>query len=825
MSPIASVASRALALTVCLVGCTSQVAEDEADAAPPTVDAVSDVAGTETPDSSPPPADLGPEVAFETCLPAGSTQCDGATRIVCNESGSVALKEDFPEDTVCLDGACVDCPEGTSVCYEKQKLACSEHFQEYTLEPCPDDTDCVNGFCVVCYPGTLSCDGPLLSEIWQCKSDGSGVAFDSACPVGTQCFAGVCLDPCSTDFKTGTSVGCDYYAVDLENAATGGYGVLAADAPFAIVASNPSTELPLQVSIHETFGAPALPEHTAIIQPLGAHIFTLPPRNITGSMRGELAWYVAGTRPFVAHQFNPLDNVNKVYSNDASLLLPARSVGSNYLAVTGQSSAFVTIVGVHPDTEVTVIPTAPIAESPEGTIPFIKENTSWTTTIQPGEVVNLRSQKDDLDLTGTEVSASDVVVVFAGNQGTTSSDECCADHLEQQLLPVNLWGTVIAVGGSAGRGLAPDYWRVVSGADGTTVTADPPVMDPVTLDRGEWIEVVHIGDLVFEGSGPIQVAQILASSHEVTADGRSCTETSQCDDEQQCVIFPNETKGTCRTTCQVEQNDCPYASDGCHERSWHYAAALSPGDGLCYRNLCDGGATDCGDGTQCTEGVCWDVCADGCDDAFGACGDKGCLPPLCGPETDYECPNDGICDILDAPVQCRARCTPVAACPDPQYWCLDERWFNGAAPFVDGVCTVPYCWTDADCPEGHGCGTNLFEGPWTCEPLGDPALIVWPSVNLWRSEYVFLAPDAYLANYITVVSTAGPGVLSIDGTPVGEDEWTPIGAGGYRALRRKLAPGVHRATGTEAFGLVGYGFDDDVSYGYLGGSKLSDISP
>ena len=143
---------------------------------------------------------------------------------------------------------------------------------------------------------------------------------------------------------------------------------------------------------------------------------------------------------------------------------------------------------------------------------------------------------------------------------------------------------------------------MIAAQDETTVSVEPAIVEPFVLQRGEWFEVSHSGDLVFSGSDPIQVAQILASQAEVSWDGRPCTQLSDCEAGQQCVIFPNKEIGSCRSTCAVGQSDCPYASDGCHERSWHYPAVLEPGDGLCYRELC-GPSTPCSEGGACVDGV------------------------------------------------------------------------------------------------------------------------------------------------------------------------------------------------------------------------------
>ena len=111
-----------------------------------------------------------------------------------------------------------------------------------------------------------------------------------------------------------------------------------------------------------------------------------------------------------------------------------------------------------------------------------------------------------------------------------------------------------------------------------------------------------------------------------------------------------------------------------------------------------------------------------------------------------------------------------------------------------------------------------------CEPVGDPALILWPPVTQWRQRYVFLTPQAYRLNYVTVVVNDQT-QLTIDGETIDASVFKPIGASNYQAARFALEPGVHTMVGSAPVGVAVYGFDDDVSYGYPGGSLLSDQGP
>ena len=97
------------------------------------------------------------------------------------------------------------------------------------------------------------------------------------------------------------------------------------------------------------------PEQSGFVQgftiaPRGIVILELPARNIEGTMIEERAYRVVANSPLTAYQFNPLENV-EVFSNDASLLLPTSTAGTDYWMMTREQTfddlkGFVTVVGI-----------------------------------------------------------------------------------------------------------------------------------------------------------------------------------------------------------------------------------------------------------------------------------------------------------------------------------------------------------------------------------------------------------------------------------------------------------------------------------------------
>lgn len=135
---------------------------------------------------------------------------------------------------------------------------------------------------------------------------------------------------------------------------------------------------------------------------------------------------------------------------------------------------------------------------------------------------------------------------------------------------------------------------------------------------------------------------------------------------------------------------------------------------------------------------------------------------------------------------------------------------------------------------------------------GDPSFILTVPVEQFRDEYVFLAPDKYMFDCVNII--APPGVpVYLDGEEIRPEELTLrpakeiqdemleknlehpaqlgmkfgdaslIGQGNWMQYRLIIADGVHVAESTEPFGVISYGYDQYVSYGYPAGLNLEDL--
>ncbi|MGK3971679.1 hypothetical protein WMF38_08160 [Sorangium sp. So ce118] len=428
--------------------------------------------------------------------------------------------------------------------------------------------------CRQCLPGTSSCRG---QDVVACEPDGSfgGVLDTCDTGAGEACRGGSCLPLCAVAEVERSNVGCEYWAVDLDNALIDATSNAAAQ-QFAVVISNPQPDVPNEVRIFQDDGAPGDPPApveiaSALIAPLYLQVFKLGPREVDGSPEGE---YNAGTHtaltrhaykitskfPVVAYQFNPLENVN-VFSNDASLLKPREALTYNpgtlstayvvsgwpqTIASTDDPDtnfdplnptdlrAFLTIVGTRDDTTVQVRTTARVVGG--GPVPETPAGGSIEVKLGAFDVLNLETGGFNADFTGSVVKADQPIAAFTGGEasdaphfGKLADRRCCADHLEDQLDPIRATGKRFAVPHTPNRSQTakqagaqievvpePEYVRImaVSGKGAEITTTLPPPDDRITLGSvGQFHEVTAWGDFLIESSEPVVVSQIMASQN------------------------------------------------------------------------------------------------------------------------------------------------------------------------------------------------------------------------------------------------------------------------------------------------------------------------
>ena len=404
-----------------------------------------------------------------------------------------------------------------------------------------DPDECFPGYgCGLCEPGTEICVG---GEVRLCAGDGqSADELVEVCDVsaGLTCNNGKCQTGCDIADDQPSNIGCEFWAVDLDQQDAGNDP---ASAPWGLVLSN-AGEAQANVTIEwndAPYGATPVPKTVNVvsIKPGDLEAIEMPTRELDcgtapndslspGTCLSSQAFRITSSSPIVVYQFNVFQNT---YSNDASLLLPTNALGLRYRVLGWNAGhpilinfpglppiidrSYVTIVGVTDNTQVKVRPSWRIKGNPP--IAATQPGGEIVVTLGRFDVLNLETddglltddQKTIADLSGTDIEANKPVAVFSGTESTTAPygwdiptyggwdtaddgkpDSCCLDHLEEQMFPMESVGTKYVVTRSPIRSTTgfrePDMLRFVGVAEDSTVTTTlPPPWDSFTIAPGE----------------------------------------------------------------------------------------------------------------------------------------------------------------------------------------------------------------------------------------------------------------------------------------------------------------------------------------------------
>jgi hypothetical protein len=480
------------------------------------------------------------------------------------------------------DGDGAGCVEGEWQCWGAAYQEC--RGGEWVNAEC--DGVCVEDIgCTACVPGMRFCQD---NTVMECNEEGTGSVVVLECDVsqGFQCSGGFCTNACDEAVASRSNVGCEYWAVDLDNAENSiqipGFPYLgddAAGAQFAVVVAN--TDLALTAHVTAEINVAPFGEELELetvaeadLAPGGLEVFELPRRDADGedvtqyvddgpqTWLSSRAFRIKSTAPIVAYQFNPID---QAFSNDASLLLPTSGLDTHHVVLGWPPNApinmkgmpknrvYVAVVATQPDTHVKVTPTYRIAasiETPDITsgmgmaVPEIAAGEVFETDMGPFDLLNLETPLLTLqeamrsfpEITGTIVESNQPVAVFFGadlasvgpEDPPPEVDGCCAEHLEAQIIPTSAMGKRYVVTRSPPR--SPSYpevdiYRVMAVRDGTAVTTNlGGAAASFTIDAGRFFQFESAEPFVLEASEPVHVAQFLVSGGWV--DGRTMGDPS-----------------------------------------------------------------------------------------------------------------------------------------------------------------------------------------------------------------------------------------------------------------------------------------------------------
>lgn len=321
-----------------------------------------------------------------------------------------------------------------------------------------------------------------------------------------------CQDACFAAEANHRSVGCDYYATEMDTLFEGYC--------FAVFVANTWTSpahinveyqgQPLNVAsfariptgtgpslTHGTFDAAAgLPPGEVAILFLGGTQGAAPQCPITPAKANP---YISGTGitdafhittdvPVVAYQINPYGGGSAAVTA-ASLLLPTSVWDTNYVAVNvspkSAGNPSMNIVAKEDGTQVTLIPNAALVGG--NGIPGGAAGTPVTISLNKGQHAQITQ---DAELTGSSITSTKPIGFMAGQtcMNMPVGTSYC-DHGEQMIPPVKALGSRY-VGVMYRPRVAAEtstHWRLVGAVDGTQLTYSTNVGGPTTLNKGQQV--------------------------------------------------------------------------------------------------------------------------------------------------------------------------------------------------------------------------------------------------------------------------------------------------------------------------------------------------
>ncbi len=503
---------------------------------------------------------------------------------------------------LCEPGAFLHCSDT-----DKNKVVmCTDDGMDVKEVSCGDDGICFDDKChqKQCEPGEPLCNPEDLDNLYECDENGQGPSKTptKACEGGT-CQHNACVSLCELNAKEHSYEGCDYFTANLHDETQ------RTDPIFAIVVSNINKTQNMTIDItvsddgttekdagkvyfcvNNSSGCSMKTSSKGItIAPGQLAIFQYPhDRMLKKTAMTTKAYHIVTSIPATVYQFSPFDNsfdnpfeasgksvdwnllvpaYGQSFSNDASLLMPITSAYTHYRSVSFHNldvdddptvTNFITIIGTSDkETEIVVTPTANIAA---GTgVPAITAGTPQTFVLKKFSTLNLEAQGKKVDLSGTLIECKDSsnkcepFVVFSGNSiANTPVELKYADHLQQQLFPVETWGKEFVVVKTKARGEESDLVRVIASQDDTTITYTPTVpaaLPPYLTDpaaetiakAGEYSEFYFKDPISIKADKAVMVVQYIAGAEMVSAvcatdDGH--TEENGCVGDPAMMLIP-----------------------------------------------------------------------------------------------------------------------------------------------------------------------------------------------------------------------------------------------------------------------------------------------
>jgi hypothetical protein len=338
------------------------------------------------------------------------------------------------------------------------------------------------------------------------------------CPAGQGCnpATAMCVNACQAVASTKQSVGCEFYATDMDQYSTDlcfaafvantwntpvhiGVEFAGATLPVASFTRIPSGSGPTltyapydpaaglapgEVAILFLAGTQGMPGIGMALCPQPTAMPTSMAQILQGSGKGH-SFIITTDAPAVAYEMNPYGGGSAAVTA-GSLLLPTSAWDTNYVAVTVSPMDLygpsMNVIASQDMTTVTMFPKVAIAGG--GGLPAGPAMTQYKFTLNKGEMAQFTQAAD---LTGSVIQSDKPIGFMAGQPCMRwPLGVAYCDHGEQMVPPVSALGSEYV--GVMYRPRVPgDHatWRLIGTIDGTTLTYSTPVGGPATLNAAE----------------------------------------------------------------------------------------------------------------------------------------------------------------------------------------------------------------------------------------------------------------------------------------------------------------------------------------------------
>jgi hypothetical protein len=397
-------------------------------------------------------------------------------------------------------------PGSTDGCDGGQILTCSDDCQGFEPQPCDVGQSCVDGACtaMLCNPGQVVCDDAATEK--TCNPQGDGFDPPVACGMTQECaFGQGCTELCELILGDPSSVGCVFRANKMQNFE---------EEPSAVTVGNVSKTLTATVSLYRwQNGQETMVGAAQMVLPGKSAQFDLTtPTQTPGTtsvLKPDSTYKIVSNVPVVAYQHSP---IQAEAHNDSSMLLPDHAQQKNYMIMAykpnvGGNPAYFDVIGLKDGTMVSWVP--PVATVAGNGVPAVNAGAMGQVVIGDYDMLQVSSGQNDIS--GSIVTLSQPAWVTAAVQCVNvPAGVTFCDHIEEQMIPIEYWGTEYVGAHAPKRGSEDYWWRVYAAEDNTTINTAPAQAGfPKVLSKGQFYEFSTTQSFIFTGDKPFMPVQYL----------------------------------------------------------------------------------------------------------------------------------------------------------------------------------------------------------------------------------------------------------------------------------------------------------------------------